>query len=122
MTMLARKWLEDNVVPATEAAHARFAAASDALVNHLQATRDVIARSGSSGLDYARQIGSDVTNSTYRFGRSTRTLVADRPIESVVIIGVAAFAIGWLWRRSRETTHASAPSPRPAASRRRVKS
>jgi hypothetical protein len=118
--MLARKWLEENVVPATEAAHARFAAASDALVNHLQTTRNAIARTGTSGLDYARQIGSDVTKGSYRLGRSTRSLVAERPIESVVIIGVAAFAVGWLWRRSRES-QASAPAPR-GAQKRRVKS
>ncbi len=115
--MLARKWLEDNVVPATEAAHARLAAVSDALVNHLQTTGNAIARTGTSGLDYARQVGSDVTNGTYRFGRSTRSLVSERPIESVVIIGVAAFAVGWLWRRSREV-HASTTPSRPAARRR----
>jgi ElaB/YqjD/DUF883 family membrane-anchored ribosome-binding protein len=102
MSMLARKWLEENVVPATEAAHAKFAAASDALVNQLQSTRSALSRSGSAGVDYARQLSNDVTQGTYRFGRSTRTLVAERPIESVMIIGAAAFAVGWLWRRSRE--------------------
>lgn len=117
--MLARKWLEDTVVPATEAAHARFAAASDALVNHLQTTRNAIARTGNSSLDYAKQVGSDMTSSTYRFGRSTRTLISERPIESVVIIGVAAIAVGWLWRRSRETAAQEAPARAPA--RRRAK-
>lgn len=118
--MFARKWLEENVVPATEAAHARFAEASDALVNHLQTTRNALARTGNSGLDYARQLGSDVTDGTYRFGRSTRTLVAERPIESVVIISVAAFAVGWLWRRSRESRN-TPPESRPASTRRRAK-
>jgi hypothetical protein len=117
--MLARKWLEETVVPATEAAHARFAAASDALVNHLQTTRDVLARKGISSLAQARQLGDDVTQGTYRFGRSTRTLVAERPIESVVIIGVAAFAVGWLWRRSRESQSAKPETRSPA--RRRTK-
>jgi hypothetical protein len=115
--MLARKWLEDNVVPATEVAQARIAAASDALVNHLQTTRNAISRTGTSGLDYARQIGSDVTRGSYRLGRSTRSLVAERPIESVVIIGVAAFAVGWLWRRSRES-QVSTPLRRTAQKRR----
>lgn len=120
--MLARKWLEENVVPATEAAHARFTAASDALVDHLQTTRNAIARTGASGLDYARQVGGDVTKSTYRFGRSTRTLISERPIESVVIIGVAAIAVGWLWRRSRETQASKTPKTAPrSASRRRPK-
>jgi hypothetical protein len=117
--MLARKWLEENVVPATEAAHARFAAASDALVDHLQTTRKAIARTGNSGWDYARHVGSDVTKGTYRLGRSTRSLVAERPLESAVIIGIAAFAVGWLWRRSRESREA-APATRPS-SRRRAK-
>jgi len=115
--MLARKWLEENVIPATEAAHARFASASDALVNHLQTTRNALARTGTSGLDYARQVGNDMTKGTYRLGRSTRSLVAERPIESVVIIGAAAFAVGWLWRRSRET-RAEAPTTRTAPRRR----
>jgi len=118
--MLARKWLEEKVAPATDAAQARFAAASDALVDHLQTTRNALARSGNSGLDYARQLGSDMTDSTYRFGRSTRTLVAERPIESVVIISVAAFAVGWLWRRSRESRN-TPPVSRPSSNRRRAK-
>jgi hypothetical protein len=116
--MLAKDWLEDHVGSANDAAHARLAAASAALATHLHDVHQAIARRGGEGLDYARAIGGGMREESYRLGRSTRSLVAERPIESVVIIGLAAFALGWLWRRSRESSPAHVVAPRrPPAKR-----
>lgn len=116
--MLAKDWLNDHVGSASDAAHARFAAASEVVANNLHDAQHALARRGAAGLDYARTVGSGMRKGSYRLGRSTRSLVAERPVESAIIIGIAAFAIGWLWRRSREL-QAHAPAPARASSKRR---
>lgn len=101
--MLAKEWMNDHLGSATDAAHARIAAASDAVAQNLLDAHRAVSRRSAAGIDHARALGEELQKGSYRLARSTRSLVAERPVESVVIIGVAAFAIGWLWRRSRES-------------------
>lgn len=119
--MLAKEWINDRIGSATDAAHARIAAASDLVAQNLLDAHRAIARRSAAGLDHAKAFGGELQKETYRFGRSTRSLVAERPIESVVIIGVAAFAIGWLWRRSRESQSETGVAARSPTKRRSSK-
>jgi hypothetical protein len=113
--MLAKEWLDDH----TSATQARLAAASDAIASNLQEAHRAIARHGVAGLDYARAVGGGMRKESYRLGRSARGLVGERPIESIVIIGAAAFAIGWLWHRSRQLRAQEAASARAPVKRRK---
>jgi len=108
------------------AASERLAHASDALAAKLHDVRDSLARHGEHSLELARTGGDEIAASLRRAGRSTRGLVAERPLESIVIIGLLGVAIGWVLRRSRESRNAveeGAPSPttRPRARSRRTR-
>lgn len=119
--MLAKEWMNDRLGSATDAAHAGIEAASEAVAQNLHDAHRALARRSAAGLDHARAFGGELQKSSYRLGRSTRNLVTERPVESVVIIGVVAFAIGWLWRRSRESQSETAVAARSPSRRRTSK-
>ncbi|MEO7324239.1 MAG: hypothetical protein ABIW82_05370 [Dokdonella sp.] len=120
--MLAKEWINDRIGSATDSAHASIAAASDVVAQNLLDAHRAIARRSAAGFDHVRAMGGELQKGSLRLGRSTRSLVAERPMESAVIIGVAAFAIGWLWRRSRESQAATAGAGRSPPKRRSSKS
>jgi ElaB/YqjD/DUF883 family membrane-anchored ribosome-binding protein len=84
------------------AASERLAQASDALASKLHDVRHSLARHGEHGLDLARASGDEIAAGLRRAGHSTRSLLAERPVESIVIVGLLGVAIGWILRRSRE--------------------
>lgn len=75
--------------------------------------------------DYARDANDELRAFGRRASRSTRELVANHTAETVLIVGLAAFAFGWLARRMQES-HADdarrAPSRRPPSRATRAKS
>jgi hypothetical protein len=76
-----------------------------------------------AGADYARALGEDAYTESMRAARSTRKLIEQRPLEAVLIVGLASFAIGWVLRRLQEPATprraASARAARPARRRTR---
>jgi len=88
------------------AASERLAQASDALAAKLHDVRDSLSRHGEHSLELARAGGDEIAASLRSAGRSTRGLVAERPVESIVIIGLLGVAVGWVLRRSRESRKA----------------
>jgi len=106
------------------AASERLAHASDALAAKLHDVRDSLARHGGHSLELARTGSDEIAAGLRRAGNSTRGLIAERPVESIVIIGLLGVAIGWVLRRSRESRNAlddgaprKAASPRPRSRR-----
>jgi hypothetical protein len=75
-----------------------------------------------SGVDYARALGDDALASTQRVGRSTRAAIAERPVETLLVVGLAAFAIGWLSRRVQEARSERAARGEARVSRPRASS
>lgn len=111
---MSNRWIE-RTTAANAAVGARLADASDALVSTLREANDVVARQGAAGLDYARAFGGDMISGARRAGTSTRGLIAERPVESVVIVALVGVAIGWILRRTRERV-AVQPAARARAS------
>jgi ElaB/YqjD/DUF883 family membrane-anchored ribosome-binding protein len=110
------------------AASERLAQASDALASKLHDVRHSLARHGEHGLDLARASGDEIAAGLRRAGHSTRSLLAERPVESIVIVGLLGVAIGWILRRSREARHEDAsgatrnrPPSAPRAKRTRAR-
>jgi len=106
------------------AASERLAQASDALASKLHDVRHSLAHHGEHGLDLARASADEVAAGLRRAGHSTRSLLAERPVESIVIVGLLGVAIGWILRRSREARRedargAASSRPASAAAKRR---
>ena len=98
----------------------------DASRNLRSALRDAGTRmthGASVGADYTRAVGKDLFATGQRATRTARSAVEERPLEAVLIVGLAAFALGWVLRRVQESTHRSAPAARlrrtPARARKR---
>jgi hypothetical protein len=53
--------------------------------------------------DYARDANDELRAFGSRAGRSTRKFVDGHTIETVLVVGLAAFAFGWLARRMQES-------------------
>lgn len=74
-----------------------------------------------AGADYARALGEDAYAESLRAARSTRKLIEQRPLEAVLIVGLASFAIGWVLRRLQEpatrTRSSAARATRPTRRR-----
>ncbi|HEX5123256.1 MAG TPA: hypothetical protein VFV97_08405 [Rhodanobacteraceae bacterium] len=74
-----------------------------------------------AGADYARTLGADAYAESLRAARSTRKLIEQRPLEAVLIVGLASFAIGWVLRRLQEpaakTRASAARASRPTRRR-----
>jgi len=72
-----------------------------------------ISHGASTSADYARSLGEDAYAESVRAARTTRKLIEQRPLEAVLIVGLASFAIGWVLRRLQEPA-----APRRAAAAR----
>ena len=99
----------------------RLLEASRGLGDALRDATTRISDGASVGADYARTLGEDVYSESQRAARSTRKMIEQRPLEAVLIVGLASFAIGWVLRRLQEPAAATprATSPRPARTPRR---
>ena len=86
----------------------RLIEASRNLRDALQDTRANVSSRAAAGSDYARALGDEVIASSLRAGRTTRAAIVERPVEAMLIVGIAAFAIGWVARRLRESRDAVA--------------
>ena len=109
--MMAPKWM-DRIARGDDGLGARFAEASDAMATRLHDANQSLMRHGSSGLDVARDFGGDMLGGARRLSRSTRGVMAERPFETVLLVGVAGFALGWLIRHMREAGPRTARAPR----------
>jgi len=76
-----------------------------------------VSRRAGEGADYARALGGDLLTSGRDAARSTRAIVEARPMEAVLVVGLAAFALGWILRRVQE---AASHDDEPAPARRRT--
>jgi hypothetical protein len=61
-----------------------------------------VSRRASESADYARALGDEMLSSGREAARSARAVVEARPMEAVLVVGLAAFAIGWVLRRVQE--------------------
>lgn len=109
--MTATQWLQRNA----HANGAHLAEASHALATSLHDAGEALARQGGSGMHAVRAFADEAVGNARQMGRSTRSLMAERPLEAALIAGVVGVAIGWLVRRSREQT--PPPARRVAAPR-----
>ncbi|MGA8278860.1 MAG: hypothetical protein WB784_11785 [Rhodanobacteraceae bacterium] len=114
------KWM-DRKVPGYADIGSRVADASHALIATLRDANQAVARRGSAGWSSARALGDDVLTKGRNARKSTAGFIAERPLESVLIIGLAGVAIGWILRRAQESraNHSSSSAPRAAKSRSR---
>jgi hypothetical protein len=92
----------------TDAVGDRLLEASRNLRDALQDTRSKISGRAAAGTDYARALSDEVIASSLRAGRTTRAAIVERPVEAILIVGIAAFAIGWVARRLQESRDAAA--------------
>jgi len=89
-------------------ARERLVEASQSIGGALRDAGARMTRSANAGAEYTRAIGKDVFESGQRATRSARSAVEERPLEALLIVGLAAFALGWIMRRVQEA--ASKPS------------
>lgn len=118
--MMAPRWM-DRIAQADDGLGARFTEASDAIVARLHDANQSLMRRGSSGLGAARDLGGDMLDGARRLSRSTRGVMAERPFETVLLVGVAGFALGWLIRYMREAGPPTARAPRTSRQKPRSK-
>jgi hypothetical protein len=91
----------------TDAVGDRLIEASRNLRDALQDTRSKLSSRAAAGSDYARALSDEVIASSLRAGRTTRAAIVERPVEAILIVGIAAFAIGWVARRLQESRDAA---------------
>jgi hypothetical protein len=107
----------------TNGAGERLIEASRGFSDALRDAGTRISHGASSGADYARAIGEDAYAESVRAARTTKKLIEQRPLEAVLIVGLASFAIGWVLRRLQEPSTpkraAQARATRPARRRTR---
>ena len=105
----------------TNGAGARLMEASRGVGEALREAGNRISQGASTGADYARTVGEDAYTESLRAARSTRKLIERRPLEAVLIVGLASFAIGWVLRRLQEPSAPKRATParatRPARRR-----
>jgi hypothetical protein len=74
--------------------------------SHLgEALRDAgvgVSRRASEGAHYARALGDDMLSSGRGAARSARKVVRGHPMEALLVVGLAAFALGWVMRRVQQ--------------------
>jgi hypothetical protein len=104
-------------------ARERLVDASRSLGGALREAGAKMTRSANIGADYTRAIGKDVFATGQRATRSARTAIEERPLEALLIVGLAAFALGWVLRRvqePRQRTTSAASKRAPVRQRRRT--
>ena len=99
---------------------ARFAEASEAVAATLRDAEHAFTRRGGAGLEAARAFGKDALGGARHLERSTRTLIAERPFEMLLVMGITGFAIGWIARHARDL-RARRPVAARATSRARAR-
>ena len=104
-----------DVLRSANGAGERIAGAASHLGDALRDAGLTVSRHASEGARYARAFGDDALTTGRDAARSTRALVEQRPMEALIVVGIAAFAIGWVLRRVREV--ASRPDAAPAKRR-----
>lgn len=109
--MTATQWLQRNA----RANGAHLAEASHALATSLHDAGEALARQGGSGMHAVRAFADEAVGNARQMGRSTRSLMVERPLEAALVAGIVGFAIGWLVRRSREGAARTAPQRTAAA-------
>jgi hypothetical protein len=108
-----------------DGARERLSDASQRLRSALHDAGARMTHGASAGADHTRAIGKDLFETGQRATRTARSAVEERPLEAVLIVGLAAFALGWVLRRLQESTDRRAaattrPRRAPARSRRRA--
>jgi hypothetical protein len=110
-----------------DGAGARIADAATHLGDALRDAGLNVSRHASEGTRYARALGDDMLTSGRDAARSARAVVEERPLEALLVVGIAAFALGWILRRVQEAashddaapvrrrTTRAAPRKRPSA-------
>jgi ElaB/YqjD/DUF883 family membrane-anchored ribosome-binding protein len=78
----------------------RVADASAALARTLRKANRELRRQGKAGLESARDFGGEALDSARRAGRTAQGLVAEKPMEAMLIAGAIGFALGWIVRRA----------------------
>jgi hypothetical protein len=105
-------------------ARERLVDASRSLGGALRDAGAKMTRNANAGAEYTRAIGKDVFETGQRATRSARSAVEERPLEALLVVGLAAFALGWVMRRVQEATRKRSTSSvvkrAPARSRRRA--
>jgi len=99
----------------TNGAGARLLEASRGVGEALRDAGTRISQGASTGADYARAVGEDAYAESVRAARSTRKLIERRPLEAVLIVGLASFAIGWVLRRLQEPSAPKRATPARAS-------
>jgi len=99
----------------TNGAGARLLEASRGVGEALRDAGTRISQGASTGADYARAIREDAYAESVRAARSTRKLIERRPLEAVLIVGLASFAIGWVLRRLQEPSAPKRATPARAS-------
>ncbi|MGA9422451.1 MAG: hypothetical protein WBW61_08810 [Rhodanobacteraceae bacterium] len=114
------KWM-DREVPGYADIGSRVADASHALIATLRDANQAVAKRSAAGWNSARALGEDVLVKGRHTRETTAGFIAERPLESVLIIGLAGVAIGWILRRAQESRadHSSARASRATKSRTR---
>jgi hypothetical protein len=104
-------------------ARERLFDASRSLGGALREAGAKMTRGANAGADYTRSIGKDVFATGQRATRTARTAIEERPLEAVLIVGLAAFALGWVLRRMQEPSHQRTTPARPkrASARQRTR-
>jgi hypothetical protein len=90
---------------------ARLFEASRELGNAMREHGVGMARRAGTGIDYARDLAEDTLARGRYAARSTRELVVARPIEALLIVGLASFAFGWLLRHMQKDADAELRAP-----------
>jgi ElaB/YqjD/DUF883 family membrane-anchored ribosome-binding protein len=90
----------------------RIVGAASHLGDVLRDAGIAVSRHASEGARQARSLGDEVLTTSRETARSARSLVEQRPMEALLVVGIAAFAIGWVLRRVKEVaTSSDAPTP-----------
>lgn len=90
---------------------ARLFEASREFGNALREHGVGMARRAGAGIDYARDVADDTLERGRYAARSTRALVVARPVEALLIMGLASFAVGWLLRHMQKDADAELRAP-----------
>jgi hypothetical protein len=110
-------WFSNGSHPVTSA---RLLDASQEFGDALRKHGAEMARGAVAGVDYARDVADDALASGRRVARSTHELVVARPMEALLLVGLASFAIGYVLRHMRKDADSERRArPRARASRAR---
>jgi hypothetical protein len=107
----------DSLLSRSNGAGERIADAASHLGDALRDAGVNVSRHASKSATYARALGDDALTSGREAARSARAVVEGRPVEAVLVVGLAAFALGWILRRVQE---AASRDDAPAPTRRRA--